>query len=157
MRILVFFCACFLISCNEPQKHRGNVSAKDTVIAETTSKPAIIGSSVNKSNEIFAPFFKKFKSDKVFRSTRIISPLYYYQIDDSEINSEKYIKNEIGLNEILLNQSDWKEKIIIREEIISSDTIDVILEGDDTGLRMIHEFIIKNSKWFLSKITDLST
>lgn len=104
----------------------------------------------------FDSFLSKFIMDKKFRSTRLSNPLYMYQLDDSEIDSENFIKIKIGVEEILLEQKDWKEKIILSHEKVKQDTTITHLEGDDTGLQMQYMFIKKENKWYLDRITDYS-
>jgi hypothetical protein len=138
----------FFFACKKTLETNGSKSKVDTISLEAKTKETI---DVN-----FDSFISKFIKDKQFRATRLSNPLYMYQLDESEINSENFIKIKIGIEEILLEQKDWKEKIILSHEKVKQDTTITHLEGDDTGLQMQYMFIKKDNKWYLDRITDYS-
>ncbi len=138
----------FFFACKKTLETNGSKSKVDTISLEAKTKETI---DVN-----FDSFISKFIKDKKFRATRLSNPLYLYQLDDSEINSENFIKIKIGIEEILLEQKDWKEKIILSHEKVKQDTTITHLEGDETGLQMQYMFIKKDNKWYLDRITDYS-
>lgn len=150
--------AIFLFSCQNQQNKKNNINEQQDSIKKSISIKAIheLKSKKPTTLELFEDFFKKFKNEISFRSSRLVNPLYLYEIDDAEINSENFIKTEIGIEDILLNQKDWNEKISFKKEIVASDTINMILEGNETGLKIIHQFVIKDKKWYLNKVIDLS-
>ncbi len=147
-----------LFSCHNQENKIINIGKHQDSIKKSSSIVTIheLKSQKPDSIELFEDFFKKFKNEISFRSLRLISPLFLYELDDVEINSEKFIKTPIGIEDILLNQKDWNEKIYLKKEQVASDTINMILEGNETGLRIIHQFVIKDNQWYLNKIIDFS-
>lgn len=150
LSILYLFCK--KENSNSSIFNQSNIIPKqDTIIKKTSNSIENI-----EQIESFDAFIAKFIVDKQFQSTRIVSPLYLYELDDNEQNSNKFTKNIIGVEDIFLSQRDWDEKINLIKYNLSIDTIEYILEGKETGLKIIHQFVSKDNKWYLNKITDIS-
>lgn len=133
----------FFISCKpKPINETRSLSKVDTI------NNAIVES---KEKEDFNAFFQKFKNDSLFQKQRIDNPLtvVIYEEDVEEVTKQqvKYVS---------FNQKDWDMKISIETEKISKDTVNVILEGIDTGVRIEHMFVNRNIEWHLFQIKNYS-
>ena len=104
-----------------------------------------------KENENFKEFFQNFKSDSLFQKQRIDSPLTVIM---SEEDVEEVTKQQV--NYVSFNAKDWDMEISVTTEKMSKDTMNVILEGIDTGTHIEHLFAIRKSKWYLFQIKNFS-
>ncbi len=107
--------------------------------------------STNIENEDFNSFFEHFIKDSLFQNSRIDHPVILVNSDDEKDNIQS-----INVEYVSFKQKDWKEKIIINRNEISPDTINVTLEGSDTGLFINHFFVKRNNQWFLFRINNES-
>lgn len=131
------------------------ISCKPKVYKKTINDLSVDTLSLNHKNEtlpeIFDDFFEKFKSDTLFQIQRIDKPLSVIisdeETDEEEMQEIKYVS---------FNQKDWDVKIDINTKKISKDTINVKLEGIDTGIHIEQLFALRFNKWYLFQIKNLS-
>ncbi|WP_394330837.1 DUF4348 domain-containing protein [Mucilaginibacter pineti] len=99
----------------------------------------------------FDSFFNKFESDRSFQLSRIQFPLKVISIteDGRHIKfmkkSEWTYTNFVKIKNIELNKSSR-----------TKSEMDVKLSITDTGVQVVYHFQIKNGKWWLCGITDMS-
>ena len=110
-----------------------------------------LAQNAKKENENFKEFFQNFKSDSLFQKQRIDSPLTVIM---SEEDVEEVTKQQV--NYVSFNAKDWHMEISVTTEKMSKDTMNVILEGIDTGTHIEHLFAIRKSKWYLFQIKNFS-
>ncbi len=104
-----------------------------------------------KMKEDFKEFFQKFKTDSLFQRQRIDNPLTFIISEDDveEVTNQQ-------VNYVSFNAKDWDMKISVKTEKLSKDTINVILEGIDTGVHIEHMFVNRDLGWYLFQIKNLS-
>ncbi len=133
----------------------GFISCKPKVDKKTSNDLFVDTLSIKQNNEVlpenFDEFFEKFKSDTIFQIQRIDKPVSVI-ISDEETEEEE--KQEIKY--VSFNQKDWDVKIQFNIVKVSKDTVNVILEGKDTGVHIEHLFAKRSDKWHLFQIKNLS-
>jgi hypothetical protein len=131
------------------------ISCKPKVDQKISNGLSVDTLSLKLNNEVlpenFDDFFEKFKSDTIFQIQRIDKPLSVI-ISDEETEEEE--KQEIKY--VSFNQKDWDVKIQFNIVKVSKDTMNVILEGKDTGVHIEHLFAKRSDKWHLFQIKNFS-
>jgi hypothetical protein len=131
------------------------MGCKPKSLKESTSLIKMDSTSINEpantKEEDFKQFFVRFENDSIFQKQRIDNPLLVVISDE---NIEENTTQEVGY--VSFHEKDWDARINIKKEIISKDTINVILEGTDTGVHIEHLFARRYNKWYLFKIKNLS-
>jgi hypothetical protein len=130
----VILIGMLFFSCN--LKDKGSLNTKKTLFKE---------------QEKFDCFLKKFTDDSLYQASRIDKPL-------KVITAEDDVENQVlmDIQKVSFNQKDWSEKIVLNRKKTSNDTINVVLQGIDTGIYIEHFFVKRNGLWFLFKIKNLS-
>lgn len=139
--IIILFLGC--ISC-KPKVKKENINNFNVDTISTIPK-------ADSLPENFNDFFNKFKSDPLFQILRIDDPLSVI-ISDEESEEEEKQK----VKYVSFNQKHWGVKIKITTKELSKDTINVTLEGNDTGVHIEHFFAKRSDKWHLYQIKNLS-
>lgn len=143
MRVEFIAILVFMICCKPKIKNdTAQIIKIDSTITESKSEL---------KNESFDDFFNKFKVDSIFQRERIDKPL---SVIISEEDSEEEVMQEV--NYVSFNAKDWDMEISIRTEAFSKDSMNVILDGNDTGVHLEHLFALRGGKWYLFQIKNLS-
>jgi hypothetical protein len=114
---------------------------------------------INES-KLFTDFFDKFSKDSIFQKKRVLFPL-------------KYTSEEIeeGLVHETIDESKWyyidfnkdkfanslSEDAYSFEIIKKKDKVEYIRKGIDNGINVIFVFKLKDGRWYLTSVSDLST
>lgn len=109
------------------------------------------GSRPNAFGEEFNDFFLKFRKDSLFQVQRIDNPLSILLSDENTIYETKKVIKYVSFNQI-----DWDVNISYRSVEVAKDTINVILEGLDTGVYIEHIFVKRDNQWHLCVIKNFS-
>jgi hypothetical protein len=138
---IILFIAC--LSCKPKISNQAFDKASIDTIDNSTKIELI--------SEDFKNFFSKFKSDSLFQIQRIDNPISVIISDEESEEEEKQ-----DVKYVSFNQKDWDVKIELKTNEESKDTMNVILEGKDTGIHIEHLFVKRNDKWYLFQIKNLS-
>ena len=143
MRVVFLIVLTFIISC-KPKDNVGNdqMVKVDSVNIETHNEI---------SDENFDDFFNKFRTDSLFQLQRIDKPLSVIKSDEEAEEEEKQVVKYVSFD-----QKDWDIKIEYKKTILSKDTMNVVLEGIDTGVHIEHFFVMRQGNWYLFQIKNLS-
>jgi len=144
MRVNLFLLISLLFfssSCNE----------KDNSVKNGKKNNLSNNKEVNSEN--FEYFFKTFKKDTLFQKQRILNPITFITLEE-----EQEIIKKQNINYVSFSQKDWYDSIALEKKYISEDTINVILKGTESGLKVNHFFTKdkKSKKWYLVIINDES-
>lgn len=102
--------------------------------------------------EDFEIFFSRFIQDTIFQLQRIDAPLHVV-LTDEEVVEDRHIV----VKYVSFDREDWDSEIFYSSTRISNDTMNVILQGIDTGLYIEHYFAKRSGKWHLFQIRNSST
>jgi len=110
----------------------------------------------NTINEDFNSFIVKFSSDRAFQIGRISFPLpLYTENEQGKSIVKKILQKEWKYTDFIgIEKKNKKNEIEI--EITSNSNAKLIYSMEDNGVYVIHHFIKKTGKWYLSKISDES-
>lgn len=142
----IILSSIILISC-------ASRSTDKTFVEKTVQEEVISG------DNSFEDFIKKFSKDSVFQLTRIKFPIIYSytsEDDDTGVMSTKQIQKEEWKMIDLVDKMGFGEEVKIIEEIKNLKTIDLSVNGVDTGLSITYCFEQENNIWYLVKIIDQS-
>jgi hypothetical protein len=111
------------------------------------------------NNESFSQFFKRFEKDSLFQKSRIDKPITQLTYSENDDFSERIEESFITIDRVIsFKPKDWSEYgITLKPETVSSDTMKMIIIGNDTGLYFEYYFVKRNGQWFLCKVEDKST
>lgn len=143
MRIEFIIILIFIVGCKPKVKMGNDQSVKVESVNIETQKEI--------SDENFDDFFNKFKTDSLFQQQRIDKPLSVIISDEETEEEEKQ-----AIKFVSFDQKDWDVKIGYKKTTISKDTMNVILEGMDTGVHIEHFFAKRQGNWYLYQIKNLS-
>jgi hypothetical protein len=127
--------------------------SSDVLIKEMILKDAQTYRKYTEANEDFSTFLTKFKSSEEFQLQRIIFPLKYTQFQDFDMDN---LDTTIVKADYICQDLEFKEdcfyKIIddIKEEKLYEIT------GKECGIYVLYHFTLKDNKWHLVKLEDLS-
>jgi hypothetical protein len=143
MRIVIIMLFFTFISCKpKTDKKVSNDLSVDTLSLKLNNETL---------SEKFDDFLEKFNSDTTFQIQRIDKPISVI-ISDEETEEEEMQE----IKYVSFNQKDWDVKIQFNIIKVSKDTMNVILEGNDTGVHIEHLFAKRSDKWHLFQIKNLS-
>lgn len=128
-------------------------STDKTVVEKTVQEEVISG------DNSFDDFIKKFSKDSVFQLSRVKFPIIYsYTSEDDETGamSTKQIQKKEWKMIDLVDKMGFGEEVKIIKEIKDSKTIELSVNGVDTGLSITYCFEQENNIWYLVKIIDQS-
>ncbi|KGO87343.1 hypothetical protein Q765_06665 [Flavobacterium rivuli WB 3.3-2 = DSM 21788] len=138
--LLLFF--KIIIGCN-------NVEKKERIENKSIEKSLTI----KVPKEDFDEFFTKFRSDSIFKFTRIKFPLKGFNSDEMGTGSEQSIYLWDKENFIFYSVEDFKNQTttdIIKEDIIKSDSVVTYRRyKEDSGYDINYEFKNIKDKWYL--------
>ncbi len=107
-------------------------------------------------NEDFNIFLTKFSKDKNFQMKRIIFPLALYTENEQGKYVVKKLTPKSWKHTDFMGLSKFDKKNVIEIDISSKTEAKLIYSIEDTGVYVIHYFIKKDGKWYMSKISDES-
>lgn len=146
IKISIFILGVLLLSCSS--RPSNNSDNKSSVDQETLT-----------SDNSFDEFIKEFSEDSSFQLTRIKFPVTYsYSSQDDETGAMETV--QIPKREWkkinLIGKGGFEEAVEITKSIKGSNTIELLVQGVDTGLSVTYCFEKENGLWYLIKIIDQS-
>lgn len=146
IKISIFILGVLLLSCSS--RPSNNSDNKISVDQETLT-----------SDNSFDEFIKEFSEDSSFQLTRVKFPVTYsYSSQDDETGAMETV--QIPKREWkkinLIGKGGFEEAVGITKSIKGSNTIELLVQGVDTGLSVTYCFEKENDLWYLIKIIDQS-
>lgn len=141
MKFEIILSIIFLIASCKQQGSYNTINGKSSF---PSSQP-------NTLDEEFDDFFLKFRKDSLFQVQRIDNPLSILLSDENSIYETKQV-----IKYVSFSQLDWDVNISYESVEVSKDTMNVILEGIDTGVYIEHIFVRRDNQWHLCVIKNFS-
>lgn len=141
--VLVIILLWSFMGCSPRTESRENSKQKIIKFSKT--------SSVSKSGEVFAEFYRKFSIDSEYQVSRIVFPLIREELDEGVSTISTMTMAEWGYMNFVLG------KPYIITNTSKNDTTKINIQIEDTGVYVDYLFTTVNGKWMLVKIVDQST
>jgi len=118
---------------------------------DSTQKP----SGINRPDEDFDSFSKKFGSDSVFQKSRIVFPLKsVIDGDEGDDSTTKFIKPS-EMHYLGLFVANSKNRII-KKTVLSKNKVQITFQVNDTGIEEDFFFERRDHNWYLVLVEDNS-
>jgi hypothetical protein len=113
-----------------------------------------------KQEENFESFLKRFDEDSSFQMSRVLDAVIVVYSSDIIVDADGNGHTEN--HESLLSKSDWRVKKLEKSCIwgikqLNNEVNQLTIVGEQNGLYVVIEFVLRDGLWFLRKYGDYST